>query len=216
MLFKKKNKEPKPVPMEEVKRMASRGMSDKEIIKELKKKGFDYKDIEKSMLQAVKEGVGEEPAPRPESEAFSPPDIFGPGPEQSYGQELPTFEEEMPQANEQSEIVIEELIEGVVQEKWDKFEDRIIKIEDSIEHINAQLRQYDLKMGQKTAEAPVSEDQEKITELLNRIDDLDARVGGLEKAFKQFLPALTRNIESLSQMIHEMKEKSGVPVEEPM
>ncbi len=209
MLFGKKNKEPKQLPMDEVKRMANRGMSDKEIIKELKGKGFDYKDIEKAMLQAVKEGVGEEPSTRQDNEAFSPPDIFGAPPEASYGNDLPTFEEETAQNGDQSDVIIEELIEGVVEEKWEKFEDRIVRIEESLEHLNAQLRQYDAKIGQKSQELPAAEDEARIAEVANRLEDLDARVGGLEKAFKQFLPSLTRNIESLSHMIHEMKEKSG-------
>jgi len=36
---------------------------------------------------------------------------------------------------------------------------------------------------------------------------LEIRISGLEKAFRQFLPSLTRNIESLSDMVHEVKEK---------
>ena len=43
----------------------------------------------------------------------------------------------------------------------------------------------------------------------NKLDDLEARIGGLEKAFRQFLPSLTENIEALSKMIHEMKAKQA-------
>ena len=41
MLFGKKKQDDKPLPIDEVKKMASRGMSDKDIIKELKHRGFD-------------------------------------------------------------------------------------------------------------------------------------------------------------------------------
>jgi len=204
MLFGKK-KEQKPLPMDEVKAMTSKGMSDKDIIKDLKHKGYSYKDIEKAMLETVKEGV--EPEAMPVAQPFEQAELEQPQPQ---GFELPTFEEEIPQEMEgdQSDVIIEELIEGIVEEKWGKFEERISKIEDSIEHINAQLKQYGSELSVPRV-APSKELEFKVNDLSNAFEDLEARVGGLEKAFRQFLPSLTRNIESLSQMIHEIKEKSG-------
>ncbi len=211
MLFGRKKKEQKPIPIDEIKKMASRGMSDKDIIKELKHKGFDYKEIEKAMLQAVQEGVEQEPMPKPDIEAFSSPsDIFNPpvGAQPSAG-ELPAFEDIVPEGDEQSDIIIEELIEGIVEEKWEKFEGRASKIEESLERISTQIKQYDVKLSQGYSQKPYVEDDARMNEVVNRIEELDARVGGLEKAFKQFLPSLTKNIESLSHMIHEMKERTN-------
>jgi chromosome segregation ATPase len=206
MLFGKKNKEPKSIPIEEVKKMAAKGMADKEIIKDLKHKGYGYNEIEKAMLNAVKEGVdNEKPATQTDTELFTPQaDIFEPT-QQQTDFELPTFEEEAT-GGEQTDVIIEELVEGIIEEKWQKFEQRITKIEESIEQINAQLRSYDMKFA---APAPQpAESESRLGELTERLDDLDARVGGLEKAFKQFLPSLTRNIEALSGMIHEIKQKA--------
>ena len=57
--------------------------------------------------------------------------------------------------------------------------------------------------------APSKEEEQKFVDISSRVEDMEARVGGLEKAFKQFLPSLTRNIESLSAMIHEMRSRQG-------
>jgi len=216
-MFFGKKKEQKPIPIDEIKKMAGRGMGDKDIIKELKHKGYGYKEIEKAMLQAVQEGVEQEPvAKQQELESFAPPDdIFSSLPAGPPNQgELPTIEDVLPEGDEQSDIIIEELIEGIVEEKWEKFEDRISKIEESLDRINIQLKQYDMKLTQDYPQKPMLENESRINEIANRLEELDARVGGLEKAFKQFLPSLTKNIESLSQMIHEMKEKTHFEMEE--
>ncbi len=203
------------VPIDEIRRMASKGMSDRDIIKDLKGRGYSYNDIEKAMLAAVKEGVNEPSAPSaemPSEEFFAPsqPQQLQP----SY--ELPTFEEEQPQFvnPEQTENMMEELIEGVIEDKWNKFEDRMSKIEDSFEKAKAEMKQWQIKQDQQRRESPTKELELRISEMSEQLEDIDARVGGLEKAFRQFLPALTKNIESLSQLIHELREKQGMVEEE--
>lgn len=210
MLFgKKKEKE---LPLDEIRKMAGQGISDRDIIKELKSRGFSYDEIEKAMLQAVKEGVGESP------QTFAPPGPVRSEPVQSEPApapefELPSFEEE-PASDESSEVVLEELVEGVIEEKWQKFEDRISGVEENFEHIKSEIKQFESRLAQEKSQSPTKELDLRISDLSQHLDDMDARIGGLEKAFKQFLPALTRNIESLSQIIHEIKDKHQVVEEE--
>ena len=218
MLFRKK-KEAKPVPPEEVQKLLSQGMSDKDIIKHLKSKGYPYEEIEKAMMGAVKRGV-EEPA------ATQYPQ-YTPFPQQQTQQRMEKRElPELPELGEYSppeqdifagleatepeiapDIIVEEIVEGVVEEKWQKFEDKIKKMENDFTNLSLQLK----KMEQlPTKEQPTKDYDAKIADISEQLEDLQARVGGLEKAFKQFLPSLTKNIESLSNLIHEMKEKHGI------
>ena len=190
MLFKKK--EPRELPINEIQELSSKGASDKEIIKKLKSEGYSYDTIERSMLQAVKAGVDQ---PEPVQEQ-APADVFQE--EQGMSGELSLAELE---ETVSPEIVVEELVEGVVEEKWQKAESRLEGMEGEISKIYARLKQAE----QRPVNAPVRD--ERIDDYSERLEDLEARIGGLEKAFKQFLPALTRNIESLSNMIHEMKQR---------
>lgn len=213
MFFRKKKKALGPIPIEEIKDMSRNGMSDREIIKRLKKQGYSYNEIERAMLQAVKDGVGEprhaEPRAEPTEEPRSDP-MQGFYPEE----ESPTdvlSDAEMPELDEMKndvspEIVIEEIVEGVVEEKWGKFKQQIEKMEESIEVLRTEIKEK--SMITKKAE-PNKEQEEAIFDLSTKLEDIEARVGGLEKAFKQFLPSLTRNIESLSTMIHEMRARQG-------
>lgn len=198
------------VPLEEVQKMAAQGMSDKDIIKKLKGQGYSYDSIERAMLQAVKDGV-EEPQLQ-EAEMPSFPELTGP--QQRKGGAEPLFPEFEPQEVPEMEmvnpeIIVEELVEGIVEEKWNKFAPRLEKLESEMNLLRTELRQ-----APKQAQGGGTKDLEaKLAELAEQFDELEARIGGLEKAFKQFLPSLTRNIEALSKMIHEMKEKHGMPEE---
>ncbi len=218
-MFFHKKQEARPVPSDEINSMTRRGMSDKDIIKALKAKGYSYSDIERAMLSAVKTGVSEEkPAarlPAQQEQDFS----YGFGEEatnESFenlgtedifaGQEQPQFEN-LPQFSQEQQQPVEELVEGVVEEKWQRFQDEMSRFEEGLEGMRADMKVFEERIEAAKKESPTAEIESRINELSDHLEDMDARVGGLERAFKQMLPSLTRNIESLSAMINEMKSK---------
>ncbi|MBI2579379.1 MAG: hypothetical protein HYW27_00575 [Candidatus Aenigmarchaeota archaeon] len=203
---KKKEEKMKELPIDEIQGMSRKGMTDHEIIKTLKSKGYSYEDIEKGMLQSVKNGV-EEPAPeRRRFEEFSAP----PAPVQQDFQmsDMPEFDVVMPDEQQQSpELMMEELIESVMEDKVSKYEAEIKGLKETIDSLQNSIKAVEQKLSEAKSQPSESVNQE----FTEQFEDLQARVGGLERAFKQFLPSLTRNIESLSKMIHEMKQKHPEP-----
>ena len=209
-LFHKAPKEPREVPIDEVQRMTKKGMSDKDIIKHLKGKGYSYEAIESAMLKAVKEGVNDEPR-QMDMQSPAMDNIFELPQQQPEPEMMPEFGTG---EIEQPEVMLEELIEGIVEEKWHKFDDRLKKIDDNFDRMRAEIKQFEAKLEQNKRESPTHELDSRMADISEQLEDLEARVGGLEKAFKQFLPSLTRNIEALSTMIHEMKDKQAMHEEE--
>jgi DNA repair exonuclease SbcCD ATPase subunit len=224
MLFRKKETGGMSVPVEKIREMSSVGMSDKDIIKKLKKEGYSYEDIEKAMLEAVKEGVGEGPVRRTasvqaptrmednyNSEPSTLEDVYG----REVREDMPEMSTSVPELAAYTEeadvpgsdVIIEELVEGVVEEKWQKLTEKLDRYEEKFEKIDEITKQLESKIDVKRDEFPTKEIEGKITDFSTRLEDLEARIGGLEKAFRQFLPSLTRNIENLSNIIHEMKER---------
>jgi len=202
MLFHHK-KETKSISPEEIQKFTSKGMSDKEIIKHFKSKGYSYDDIEKAMMSAVKNNIGEK----------SPVQMSMPEPEpfyydQPYEQE--TMQEIQEEWAEPADSMVEEIVEGIIEDKWQKFQAQIDNLQMSIDRLSAEIKQVKTMPIQSTKE-PIF-DNARIDEINEHVNDLYARVGGLEKAFKQFLPSLTRNIEMLSSMVHEMKNKTEITV----
>lgn len=199
MLFGKKV--PKELPVEQVHQLMQKGMNEKDIVKTLKSQGYSYSDIEKSMMEAVKAGVEEKPLHIEERQKED--DMFAP---RSLEEEMPEFAV-MPEQAVESDVLIEELIEGIVEEKWKKFEDKVNTLENDMNKAEVEFKMFQQKIDMAQNSQPTKELEIKMNELSEQLEDLQIRVGGLEKAFKQFLPSLTRNIESLSDMITKMKEK---------
>jgi len=225
MFFRKKNKTEGgrgAVPMERVRMLTQQGMSDKDVIRQLKSEGYSYDEIEKGMLNAVKDGVDQTSLPmmqqqpqirRPQPVTNLPTwDEVYEQPQSQEEQEQFAFTEEEPTSDISPELAIEELVEGVVNEKWEKLETRLDNTEKNLHRLMVMTK----KISEKEPTGSVTETghSEDIQSLYAKVEDLEARVGGLEKAFKQFLPSLTRNIEALSHMIHEMKDKQQIHEEE--
>lgn len=192
-MFFRKRQTNKPVPQEEIDQLISQGTSDRDIIKKLKSEGYSYQDIENAMMNAVKVGVSDTGGSSfPEAPSAPVPKI----PDDFSDIDPSNVEELSP------EQIVEELIEGVVDSKWKKFDEKIEMFNTEINSIKESLRD---KPSDKSRD--YGEYEERLGAMSSKIDELSARVGGLEKAFKQFLPSLTKNIESLSNIIHEMKMK---------
>ncbi len=233
MFFKKSHGKSGKVPLEEIKKMSGAGMAEREIIQNLKSKGYSLEEIEKGMMQAVKYGISGEEFPTtpmagtekieaiPEfmetEKPFSMQDVYGSSDEgQPMMTQMEARQDEIPDelmmpdmpAEEVQEpnIMLEELVEGLMDEKWKKFDDTVEKFRDELATVKAEMK---TARAQPQAQEAPKEMENKVSDISNRIEDLDIRISGLEKAFKQFLPSLTRNIEELSGMVHELRGKKG-------
>lgn len=222
-LFRKKPKIAGPVPIREIQSLRSSGLSDKDIIKRLKDKGYDYREIEKAMLQSLKREVTPTPKPEPKTpqqenmfEQFYEPVGEAPSFEDIYGERRKpqiserSLEELIPPVPEEEqvspELSIEELVEGVINEKWEALEHALNEMRSEQENIRKEIMEVKALSsapGEKTENPFI----DKINELEERLNNLEPKVSGLEKAFKQFLPSLTDNIRNLSEIIRELREK---------
>lgn len=212
MFFKKHSKPKEKLSAQQIMDMRQEGKSDKEILKKFRKDGYSYDDIERAMLQSVKSGVEEsEEMPSPQQPASQQPAPQPPAPQmeqQDYN--LPEagklFNEQQPAPKESfdAETVIEELVESIVEEKTGHLSKRMEKLEGSLKEVKSLLKKR--PSAEQSKQHP---DWSKIEDTQKRLDELDARISGVEKAFKQFLPSLTKNVENLSNMIHELKKKTS-------
>jgi len=244
-LFKKKPKIPGPVPLREIQSLRNAGLSDKEIIKRLKDKGYDYNEIERALLQSIRSEVTSTSARTEETRSTSPSespsfgDIFTSASKETQGYDLERrtsmpaqtssryggFQEDMedftdlfgsstsfetPVEGEETvspEVTIEEIVEGVIGEKWAPIEKEIEALRKEQENIRKEISEIKLIATKIQTVESKGDLSSKIEEIEERLNELEPKVSGLEKAFKQFLPTLTDNIRMLSQIVEKMKEK---------
>lgn len=293
LFFGKKGEKSKGVPLREIKDMNSQGMSETEMIDDLRKKGYSAKDIDKGLSMVVKDKVEAETASyggqqqgggfsaRPQgfpqaqnnlssvnrqnlnpqfdssigpmglpNERFDVPDFsqrqgqmnqrqdFSRQPQfpepqgfpepsggikpvqgfpvpQEYGTRTHSgMPEDLGEAEEEEIVPVEfeELIEELIEEKWGGVDDKINEWEKKLEELETKFSDMkedvdDIKGLQKESKKVISDKVEKFG---SDIIDIETRMMSLEKAFKEFLPTLTDNVRTLSDLVEKMKKKDAI------
>ncbi|MFH1474124.1 MAG: hypothetical protein ABIE55_04530 [Candidatus Aenigmatarchaeota archaeon] len=227
------------VPVDLVLSYSSQGLSENEIKDRLHAQGFDSELVEKALRIALKEKVTSQlpevappqqqfhvPHPQPMShtmEISRHPMPMGYPPERVVSPDEPrqlpaeqaaqpfTFEPEAAKMAESpiGEITIEEIIEGVVNERWQDFEERLVDFEKRDMLLEAQIE--DLRKRSKEIENILREKEKglvsKLDDFGGSVENIEGRIGSIEKVFKDFLPELTQNIKNMSELIDNIKEK---------
>ena len=207
------------IPTDKVKDMSKKGFSEPEIIDVLRKEGFSSNEIDSALTQALKIGVtGEEELPGKlptlqelQAQQATPPVL--PGMEQPAPQ-MPQIPEPSMQYPQQQyypteEYTSEELIESIVQERMGELNQRLTDFK--AKYAVLERKMADLHHQLSTMSKGRSETEEKI---LNKIDsfkdtlnDINARMSSLEKAFKEALPALIESVRSLTDLVQRIKRE---------
>lgn len=120
--------------------------------------------------------------------------------------EKPSVERfEIPEA----EITLEEVIEGVVAERWEDFEERLGNFEKRDIQLEQQIQDARKKIDElegilKTKEETLSG---KLDNFGDSVENIESRIGSIEKVFKEFLPELIENVKVMSELVEKVKEK---------
>lgn len=214
------NKPVQGVPTDKVLQLRNQGLSNNQIIQALQREGYMQSQIFDAMNQAeVKMGITNiqsdyvqqyEPANPMTMGAQPMPQGRGPpmqGPPQGQG-----FMPQMPPQDMGGiggSVSTEELIEALIDEKWndllknmekvvdwkDKAESRLVKMEQSIEDIK--------KNFEMLHKAVVG----KIGEYDKHIMDVGAEIEAMEKVFQKVLPTFVENVNELSRITDNIKKR---------
>jgi len=107
------------------------------------------------------------------------------------------------------EITIEEIVEGIVAERWKEFEERLnsfeerdMKLQNQIEDLRKRIKEFEGSL--KEREVGLSS---KLEEFGGSMENIEGRIGSIEKVFKEVLPELATNIKVMSDLVEKIKEK---------
>ena len=188
------------LPTDKVKELSDKGFSEPEIIDVLRKEGFSAEEIDRSLTQALELKISGEPEPQPGLPIGRP-------------QQLP----QMPQIPEQSlqypsateGYGTEELVESIVNERMADVDEKLAEfrvrhadLERNLSNVHNQLSIL-TKGTSQTEQAIIA----KLDSLKDSLTDLDARISGLEKAFKDALPALIESVRALTDLVQRFKKE---------
>lgn len=277
---KPKKRSEKEIPVDMVRNLASKGMSEPEIVSVLRKQGYSPYEIERAISIALKSTVmgnpasqtqmQQFPAPSPtpmprflsveqqrpraqmqqypvESEETSqlrtPEQAFSPQPQEravpefhtvpfptqkEESEPMFTFEkspilfspkEEKPNVGEEfremeeshgemPDITLEEIIEGIIADKWTSFEETIERLRRRDDELQKQI--IDIRKEIDSIKDAMRKSEEsfmtKLEEHSEQVANIEAKIGSIEKVFKEFLPELTESMRLITETLEKTKK----------
>jgi hypothetical protein len=214
VLFLKK-KEPEAMsfakgnPIDRVRELASKGFSEPDMIDVLRKEGYSPEDIDRALTESLKMGISgiappsplmTETAPSlPTLEAVQPEPVMPTMPETSLPQNY--YQQQYPTEEYVDYLVREKM--GHVDEKINEFTIRYEELEKRMQNIWDQLNT--IATGRSTEQQQILQKLETFKEMLV---ETDIRLGSLEKAFRETLPALIESVRALSDLVGRVKRET--------
>ncbi len=212
--FLKKKDVEKVSSTDRVRELSSKGFSEIEMIDILRKDGYSPEEIDKALTQSLRMGVS---AP-----AFTPPATSYAPPAPQTSSRLPTLDEiapatEMPEIPEVSlppqysqPTMSEEYVNYLVEDRVGDLKDRLNDVSYKTRELEQRIEDIQERVGELLQARSAEQ-----TQILNKIDEFkdvvlgtDARVGSLEKAFKETLPALIESVRALSDVVQRLKREA--------
>jgi len=216
LLFNKKQPEKMAgkglVPTNRIKELSSKGFSEPEMIDVLRKEGFSADEIDKGLTQILRAGATGESQPLPASSFLQKTDEKSQLPILSQLEvpkpDMPQIPEtSLPQEYYQEQYSPEEYIDYVVK-------DRVSDVDKRISEFTIKYKEMEKRMVEVhdqlnlLAQTRTGEQQQilaRIDDFRETVNDVDIRLGGLEKAFKETLPALIESVRCLSDLVQRFK-----------
>ncbi|HDM05724.1 MAG TPA: hypothetical protein ENG34_00415 [Candidatus Aenigmarchaeota archaeon] len=201
------------IPTDRVKELSEKGFSEPEIIDVLRKEGFSADEIDRALTQALKIGVTGEPEAPTKLPTIE--DLQASTPEEKPRDEMPT--PQVPEVPERSlqypeyypGYGTEEMVEAIVRE-------RMGEMEQTLSEFRAKYAELERKIANLHHQLSIlSKSKSEFEQLLiskldaqkDTLDDVNARLSSLEKAFKEALPALIESVRSLSDLVQRFKKE---------
>ena len=115
------------------------------------------------------------------------------------------------ESREERRRVIEELIESVVDEKWNQFRGEIGEIQDKFHQVDTKIMDIEQVLGTIKGEkkTEIEEIETKIDSYKQSISEISERMQSVEQAMKDSLTPMLQSLRSLSDTIKTLKEQKG-------
>jgi uncharacterized phage infection (PIP) family protein YhgE len=194
------------IPVDRVREMSSKGFSEPQIVEALLKEGFTIDEIDKALTQALRAAVS---GPTEKKEEIKLPTLEEIVKEEKMPEvpEKPLAESYPEHYSEAERYSTEEYVDYLVQARVSEIVEKIREIdlkynelEKRVESIRSQLNEI-LKARSEEHKQILS----KIDSFSENVSEMSIKVSGLEKVFKETLPALIESVRALSELVQRLK-----------
>lgn len=204
------------IPIERVRDLTGRGFSEVEVIDVLRKEDYSPKEIDNALTQALK-FVATTPAQQEQQVEYSRSESA-----------LPTLEEIVPKTQPQQPQIpetslpqeyyqgyqqnypTEEYVDYVVQARMGEITQKITEFSVKAQEIERRIQEVSDRISEIMSLRNAEQTQilSKIETFKEGVGDIETRIGSLEKAFKETLPALIESVRGLTDLIQRFKREA--------
>ena len=195
-------------PINDIMQMRSQGLSNNQIIQTLQRSGYSNTQIFDAMNQADTKMAVEGMQPVGESfpqEVFSQPEFQVTN---SPGNQMREVFASGPQSSGSNDVKIEELVETIIEEKWQEILRDINKIVEWKNKVESRLSEVEIKLD--NLKENFSDLQRAVIGKVNDYDkhilEVGSEIKAMEKVFSKVLPVFTENVNELSNIASKLKE----------
>jgi hypothetical protein len=194
-------------PVDQVLQMQQKSMTNNQIVEALQRGGYDINTIMDAIAQAeAVNGV----QPMPSNVQPGPP-----LPDQTpLGSFPPVGLPPPPRPMQEQSSNTEELVEKIVDERWQEFEKELTKWGEWRDNVNLRLER--LEQGMTDTRNDLDNLHKAIVSKIGEYDknliDVGTEIKAMEKVFQKVLPTLTENVSELSRVTKNIKEQAAMPV----
>lgn len=187
------------VPTERVRELLSKGFMEHEIVDTLRKEGFSAEEIDKALTEALRDRV-EKKEELPTIEDIKP--------KKEDKESVEVFEPQAPEEMLHS-YPAEEYITALVQARVSEVEDKIRMIESKYLELSKRIEMLNRNLDEilRSGKEEKQEILKRIEDFGERLEEIGAKIGGLERAFKETLPALIDGVRGLVSLVENLKKK---------
>ncbi len=223
-LFKKKDEDllpgltppsapqPSDIPVDLVISMRKQGMDNNAIIQSLQAKGYSSSQIFAALTQADEHGVGQktklqsavhdfnampDPAPSVAQQQAMPPPIPS----------MPGSQQSQPVLQGDQTVTTEEIVEAIIDEKWNELMKDIGKIVEWKNSVEARIMNLEnnLKSLQHNFDKLHSAVIARVTEYDKHLLNIHGQLKAFETVLSKFLPVFSENVQELSAAVNALK-----------
>jgi len=197
---------PSDLPVDQIKAMRSRGFDNNQIVQALQRNGYSSTQIFDALNQAdLVSGAGLPSEPDSFMPSQPPPPPGGgmdQEPMQDYGGGS---------SGGVSNEEVEELVESIIEEKWDELSKDISKIVEWKNEVESKIAKLEQRFDS------LKSDFDKLHQaIIGKIGDYDknilevgAEIKAMEKVFSKVLPVFTENVNELNRITQTLKKKTA-------
>jgi len=181
-------------PTNDVKQLMAQGFSDSEIMEEVSNRGYSSEQIHNAISMLGSQMPGQEEMPAQPAHYSQPEQQYSAG-----------------GSNESGNIYerIEEITEGIIDEKWDDLIAEVKKVLEWKEKIEGKQEKMKNDLQKLKEDFTVLHQAVlgKIEEYDNRMQEVGTELKAVGKVFKDVIPEFVDNVKELSQITGKIKEK---------